>query len=87
MNRIYTFLPVAPWNITGCSIFFYTGHNPHFRAAGKPEQAVMHATSPDLVTWTKDPANPILFSDFERYEPHDWRDPFVFWNDEAREWW
>ena len=57
---------------------FYTGHNPHFRAAGKPEQAVMHATSPDLITWTKDPANPILFADPERYEIHDWRDPFIF---------
>lgn len=66
---------------------FYTGHNPHFRAVGKPEQAIMHATSPDLMVWQKDPANPILFADLERYEPHDWRDPFVFWNDEAREFW
>ncbi|MBI1281035.1 MAG: DUF4975 domain-containing protein [Anaerolineaceae bacterium] len=66
---------------------FYTGHNPHFRAAGKPEQAVMHATSFDLITWQKDPANPILFAIGERYEPHDWRDPFVFWNDDAQEFW
>lgn len=79
---------------TGCALehnnlfhIFYTGHNPHFRAAGKPEQAVMHATSPDLISWTKDPANPILFADFDAYEPHDWRDPFVFWNDTAGEWW
>lgn len=79
---------------TGCALahdglyhIFYTGHNPHFRAAGKPEQAVMHATSHDLITWEKDPANPILFANFEHYEPHDWRDPFVFWNDEAREFW
>lgn len=66
---------------------FYTGHNPHLRAAGKPEQAVMHATSRDLITWTKDPANPILFADTERYEAHDWRDPFVFWNSEAGQFW
>lgn len=66
---------------------FYTGHNPHLRAAGKPEQAVMHATSPDLMRWEKDPANPISFADFERYEPHDWRDPFVFWNEETQEFW
>lgn len=79
---------------TGCVLehqglfhIFYTGHNPHFRAAGRAEQAVMHATSPDLVTWTKDPANPILFADTDRYELHDWRDPFVFWNDEAGEFW
>jgi len=79
---------------TGCACeheglfhIFYTGHNPHFRAAGKPEQAVMHATSHDLISWEKDPANPILFADFEHYEPHDWRDPFVFWNEEAQEFW
>jgi beta-fructofuranosidase len=66
---------------------FYTGHNPHLRARGQPEQALMHATSPDLLTWTKDPANPILFADSNRFEPHDWRDPFVFWNAEAEQFW
>lgn len=64
---------------------FYTGHNPHLRAAGKPEQAVMHATSHDLITWEKDPANPLFFADFDRFEPHDWRDPFVFWNEDTQE--
>lgn len=79
---------------TGCVLeheglfhIFYTGHNPHLRAVGKPEQAIMHATSPDLITWTKDPANPILFADTQRYEIHDWRDPFIFWNDNAGEFW
>lgn len=79
---------------TGCVLehegvfhIYYTGHNPRLRAAGRAEQAVMHATSPDLVTWTKDPANPILFADTGRYELHDWRDPFVFWNDEAGAFW
>jgi beta-fructofuranosidase len=79
---------------TGCAMeanglfhIFYTGHNPHLRAAGKPEQAVMHATSTDLIRWEKDPANPIMFADPQHYEPHDWRDPFVFWNAEANEYW
>lgn len=79
---------------TGCVLehaglfhIFYTGHNPYFRAAGKPEQAIMHATSPDLITWTKDAANPILFADPERYELHDWRDPFVFWNSDTEQFW
>lgn len=79
---------------TGCAMehdglfhIFYTGHNPHLRAAGKPEQAVMHATSTDLMHWEKDPANPIMFADPDRFEMHDWRDPFVFWNPEAYEWW
>lgn len=65
---------------------FYTGHNPHLRAAGQPEEAVMQATSEDLITWTKNPT-PILFADPEKYEIHDWRDPFVFWNEEAGEYW
>ncbi|MCC7205972.1 MAG: glycoside hydrolase, partial [Anaerolineae bacterium] len=66
---------------------YYTGHNPIFRKNGKPEQAIMHATSPDLMRWTKDPANPISFADPQYYEVHDWRDPFVFWNETAREYW
>ena len=79
---------------TGCVMekdglfhIYYTGHNPHFRLEGKPEQAIMHATSSDLMTWTKDPANPILFADSALYEMHDWRDPFVFWNADARQYW
>ncbi|MDH7571218.1 MAG: beta-fructofuranosidase, partial [Armatimonadota bacterium] len=54
---------------------------------GRPVQAIMHATSPDLIHWTKDPTNPILYADPARYEPDDWRDPFVFWNEEAGEFW
>ena len=62
---------------------FYTGHNPHFRKDGRPEQAVFHATSPDLRTWTKD-AEFKFFAPAELgYEPHDWRDPFVY-RDERR---
>src|SRR3954466_829864 len=56
---------------------FYPGPNETFRATGRPVEAVMHATSPDLEVWTKDPANPILFAD-DRYDRDDWRDPFVF---------
>ena len=82
------------WVFTGSVIeragtfhIFYTGHNSHLREAGKPEQAVMHATSPDLRTWTKD-EDFLFFSPAELgYEPHDWRDPFVFWNEEAGEYW
>ena len=66
---------------------FYTGHNPHFRKSDKPEQAVMHATSRDLIHWEKDPANPILYADTDRYELHDWRDPFIFWNEDTQEHW
>ena len=41
---------------------FYTGHNETFRGTARPAEAIMHATSPDLDHWTKDPANPILFA-------------------------
>ena len=81
------------WVFTGCVLedkdrfhIFYTGHNSRLREQGKPQQAVMHATSPDLVTWTKD-TQCTLFADPARYEQHDWRDPFVFWNEEAGEYW
>jgi beta-fructofuranosidase len=63
---------------------FYTGHNPHLRAQGKPEQGIMHAVSDDMVTWKKLPED-TFFAPGDRYEPNDWRDAFVFWNEEAKE--
>lgn len=65
---------------------FYTGHNPHFRKQGKPEQAVMHAVSYDLIKWEKIPED-TFYAPTDIYEPHDWRDPFVFWNEETEEYW
>lgn len=63
---------------------FYTGHNPYFRAAGKPEEAIMHAVSNDLLHWIKKPED-TFFAPTESYEPHDWRDPFVFFDEESQE--
>lgn len=65
---------------------FYTGHNPYFRAQGKPEQGVMHAVSRDLLKWEKVPED-TFYAPTERFEPNDWRDPFVFWNQAAGEYW
>ena len=65
---------------------FYTGHNPYLRKRGKPEQGIMHAVSDDLLSWKKIPEE-TFFAPPDRYEPHDWRDPFVFWNVEAGEYW
>ena len=65
---------------------FYTGHNPHLRKLGQPEQAIMHAVSDDLYTWNKVPED-TFFAPAEHFEPHDWRDPFVFWNAEVQEYW
>ncbi|HEX5151065.1 MAG TPA: family 43 glycosylhydrolase [Parafilimonas sp.] len=63
---------------------FYTGHNPHLRQKGKPEQGVMHAVSNDMMKWKKNPEQ-TFFAPGDKYEPNDWRDPFVFWNEELKE--
>ena len=81
------------WVFTGSVIeregtfhIFYTGHNSHFCNTDKPVQMVMHATSPDLLTWKKD-ASFVFAAPQDEYEKDDWRDPFVFWNAEAKEYW
>ena len=78
---------------TGCVLeakgkyhIFYTGHNPHFGALNRPIQNVMRAVSDDLLHWTKAPEG-TLFTPPEGFEPNDWRDPFVFWNADAGEYW
>ena len=58
--------------------FFYTGYS---RDHANP-QRICHATSTDLVHWTKDPSNPLFGPDPRWYEPIDWRDPFIY-RDEA----
>lgn len=66
---------------------FYTGHNPQ-----NPEgqEFTMHATSPDLITWTKHPEDKlgpdgVIYSN----TPHNrnWRDSYVFWNDAEQQYW
>jgi beta-fructofuranosidase len=64
---------------------FYTGFG-HSRMTGKPGQGVMHAVSDDLVTWKKIPED-TFYAPETIYERDDWRDPFVFWNEEAKEYW
>jgi beta-fructofuranosidase len=78
---------------TGCVVerdglfhIFYTGFALSFRDTDGPEQAVMHAVSDDLCTWTKIPEDTFCAPQ-DRYEKHDWRDPYVFWNAEADEYW
>ena len=62
---------------------FYTGwnqNNPHGR------EFVMHATSQDLIHWTKHPQD-IFGPDGVLYANHkdrDFRDPYVFWNAETK---
>ena len=61
---------------------FYTGH-----AGQDMPQTICHATSPNLRDWQKDPRNPILRADPRWYEAKDWRDPFLFWNEDRGEYW
>ena len=74
---------------TGCVIkdkngmyhAFYTGHNDH----RSPKEAVMHATSGDMATWTKIPED--TFFAGEGYAQDDFRDPYVLYmEDEGRYW-
>lgn len=59
--------------------FFYTGYS---RDHANP-QRICHAISPDLVHWTKNAANPLFGPDPRWYEPIDWRDPFIYRDEES----
>lgn len=61
---------------------FYTAHNHHLYPNGRVE-AITRAVSGDLKTWRKEPE--LTFYASDGYEKHDWRDPFVFWDETAGE--
>lgn len=61
----------------GLHHMFYTGQNPSiFGSDGRPLQVMMHATSTDLLSWTKQPED--AYGAPAGYETADWRDPFVY---------
>jgi beta-fructofuranosidase len=62
---------------------FYTGH----KLGSKTPQTICHATSRDLIKFTKDAANPILKPDEAIFESIDWRDPFLLWNEDEQVYW
>lgn len=62
---------------------FYTGYNRDYPARGKASQVLMHAVSDDLYHWTKTQES-LTFCPQEGYDPDDWRDPFVIWNEEEQ---
>ncbi len=63
----------------GTHHMFYTGINPRLRTDDTHEQAVFHATSTDLIHWDTIKESPLV-PDERLYERHDWRDPFVFFD-------
>lgn len=64
---------------------FYTGHNDTFPSKGKDKECVMHAVSEDGVKFTKIPEDTFYAPD--NYSSDDFRDPFVFWNEEENCYW
>ena len=70
----------------GVHHLFYTGQNPRrLGPDGSPLQLVMHATSADgMSSWQRHPEH--TFGAPAGYEPADWRDPFVFRDEEAGLW-
>lgn len=62
---------------------FYTGYN----ISAKFQQTICRATSKDGCSWTKDTKNPVLKPETSLYESLDWRDPYVFYNDEDKRYW
>ncbi len=74
---------------TGCVIkdkqgtyhAYFTGHNDFY----EPKEAVMHATSEDMLHWTKHPED--TFTAPEAYSANDFRDPYVFYVESEQRYW
>ncbi len=56
---------------------FYTGHNDTY----SPKEAVMHATSSDMVNWSKKPEDTFTGNN---YSQDDFRDPYVLYDEESK---
>lgn len=60
---------------------FYTGRNDTY----SPKEAIMHATSSDLQSWDKHKAD--SFYAENEYSSDDFRDPYVFYNENEKKYW
>lgn len=65
---------------------FYCGNNQNFPSQGGRRDGVMHAVSHDLLHWDKIPED-TFFASEDKYDANDWRDPYAFWNEDAKEYW
>lgn len=61
----------------------YTGYNRDYGEQGRAAQVLMLATSDDLIHWTK--TGQRLVPPEAGYDPDNWRDPFVLWDDETQQ--
>ncbi|MCD8364097.1 MAG: family 43 glycosylhydrolase [Lachnospiraceae bacterium] len=62
---------------------FYTGYH----IDSEFPQTICHAISEDCITFTKDPNSPLIVPDTRYYESIDWRDAYIFYNEEEGEYW
>lgn len=60
---------------------FYTAYNAEFKINGRSVQSVMQAVGTDL-EHLETVEDFLFLADGEMYEEFDWRDPYVFWNEE-----
>lgn len=71
---------------TGLYHYFYGGYNDNLNFTGQPyAQTILHATSPDLYNWTKDPN----FNNVGYIigNSNDFRDPYVLYMEDVDEYW
>ncbi|WAJ71995.1 hypothetical protein [Catenovulum adriaticum] len=62
---------------------FYTGHNKNHY----PVEAVMHAVATDNTLKNWQTINEHTFTGSNGYSDYDFRDPFVFWNEDEQRYW
>ena len=67
----------------GIYFVFYTGHNPHLRERGLPEQKILLATGKELTNLEK--VKEFVFEAPDYLEMHDFRDPFIYYDENASE--
>lgn len=81
-------------DVDGCwtgSVIYANGEYHIFYTAYQIEsqfpQKICHATSDDCIHWKKDVNNPTVVPDTSMYENIDWRDPYIFYNEEDECYW
>ncbi len=67
---------------------YYSGYNPNFNGSGgKYRDNILLATSKDLTNWQKQPSFILKPETTNGYNSLEFRDPYVFFNDEKNEYW
>ncbi len=65
---------------------YYTAYNADIKINGKSVQSVMRAKGRDLYHLENE-EDFLFVADDTIYEAFDWRDPYVFWNEEEEQYW